>query len=105
KAPMGYRVGIDVGGTFTDFALYDEAAKRLSIHKVLSTGHDPSLAVLGGLEELTHTLGIDVGALTEAIHATTVATNTVIQRNGPRTALLTTLGFRGVLVMGGRRGG
>ena len=97
---MGYRVGIDVGGTFTDFALYDEAAQRLSIHKVLSTGHDPSIAVLGGLDELTHKLGIDVGALTEAIHATTVATNTVIQRKGPRTALLTTLGFRDVLVIG-----
>ena len=87
---MGYRVGIDVGGTFTDFALYDEAAQRLNIHKVLSTGHDPSIAVLGGLDELTRALGIDVGALTEAIHATTVATNTVIQRKGPRTALLTT---------------
>ena len=97
---MGYRVGIDVGGTFTDFALYDEAARKLSIHKVLSTGHDPSIAVLGGLDEMTGTLGIDVRALTEAIHATTVATNTVIQRKGPTTALLTTLGFRDVLVIG-----
>ena len=67
---------------------------------MLSTGHDPSIAVLGGLDELTRALGIDVGALTEAIHATTVATNTVIQRKGPRTALLTTLGFRDVLVIG-----
>jgi len=53
---MGYRVGIDVGGTFTDFALYDEAAKQLSIHKVLSTGHDPSIAVLGGLDDLQRAL-------------------------------------------------
>ena len=97
---MGYRVGIDVGGTFTDFALYDEAARRLSIHKVLTTSHDPSIAVLRGLDELTRELRISVAALTEAIHASTVATNTVIQRKGPRTGLLTTKGFRDVLVIG-----
>jgi N-methylhydantoinase A len=97
---MGYRVGIDVGGTFTDFALYDEAGRKLRIHKVLSTGHDPSIAVLDGFDELTQELGIDVADVTEAIHATTVATNTVIQRKGPSTALMTTLGFRDVLVIG-----
>jgi N-methylhydantoinase A len=97
---MGYRVGIDVGGTFTDFALYDEEGRKLHIHKKLSTGHDPSIAVLGGLDELMREIGIPTGALTEAIHATTVATNTVIQRKGPSTALLTTEGFRDVLVIG-----
>jgi N-methylhydantoinase A len=97
---MGYRVGIDVGGTFTDFALYDEVGGKLHIHKKLSTGHDPSIAVLGGLDELTREIGIAPGALTEAIHATTVATNTVIQRKGPSTGLLTTEGFRDVLVIG-----
>ncbi|HEV7489895.1 MAG TPA: hydantoinase/oxoprolinase N-terminal domain-containing protein, partial [Rhodanobacteraceae bacterium] len=97
---MGYRVGIDVGGTFTDFALYDESSRKLTIRKVLTTSNDPSIAVLRGLDDLTRDIGIDVSALTEAIHATTVATNTVIQRNGPRTALLTTKGFRDVLVIG-----
>src|ERR1700682_4215149 len=74
---MGYRVGIDVGGTFTDFALYDESSHRLSIRKVLTTSNDPSIAVLRGLDDLTRDIGINVSALTEAIHATTVATNTV----------------------------
>jgi N-methylhydantoinase A/oxoprolinase/acetone carboxylase beta subunit len=97
---MGYRVGIDVGGTFTDFALYDESTRKLRIRKVLTTSHDPSIAVLSGLDALTAQVGINVGALSEAIHATTVATNTVIQRNGPKTALLTTKGFRDVLVIG-----
>ena len=97
---MSYRVGIDVGGTFTDFALYDETTRTLSIRKVLTTGHDPSIAVLGGLDEIVKDAGIAVSALTAAIHATTVATNTVIQRKGPKTALLTTKGFRDVLVIG-----
>lgn len=97
---MAYRVGIDVGGTFTDLALYDDATRKLTIHKLLSTSHDPSIAVLGGLEALARDAGIEVAALDEAIHATTVATNTVIQRNGPKTALLTTKGFRDVLVIG-----
>ena len=97
---MGYRLGIDVGGTFTDFALYDEGTGRLEIRKVLSTPRDPSVAVLAGVDELTSDLGIGGADLTEAIHATTVATNTVIQRNGPLTALLTTEGFRDVLIIG-----
>jgi len=97
---MGYRLGIDVGGTFTDFALYDEGTGRLEIRKVLSTPSDPSVAVLQGVDELTADVGIGGGDLTDAIHATTVATNTVIQRNGPLTALLTTEGFRDVLIVG-----
>ena len=97
---MGYRLGIDVGGTFTDFALYDESTGRLDIRKVLSTPRDPSVAVLQGVDELIADLGISGADLTDAIHATTVATNTVIQRNGPMTALLTTEGFRDVLIVG-----
>jgi N-methylhydantoinase A len=97
---MGYRLGIDVGGTFTDFALYDETSGRLDVRKVLSTPRDPSIAVLAGVDELTAELGISGADLTDAIHATTVATNTVIQRNGPATALLTTEGFRDVLIIG-----
>jgi N-methylhydantoinase A len=94
---MSYRVGIDVGGTFTDFALYDDAARRLHMGKVLTTPQDPSIAVLAGLDEIAGRVGIGVGQLAEAIHATTIATNTVITRTGPKTALLTTEGFRDVL--------
>jgi N-methylhydantoinase A len=97
---MGYRLGIDVGGTFTDFALYDERSGRLDVRKLLTTPGDPSIAVLRGVDELTSELGISGSDLTDAIHATTIATNTVIQRNGPKTALLTTEGFRDVLVIG-----
>lgn len=97
---MGYRVGIDVGGTFTDFAIYDDTSGQLNIGKVLTTPQDPSIAVLDGLDELARNIGITVEQVTEAIHATTIATNTVIQRNGPKTALLTTQGFRDVLIIG-----
>lgn len=97
---MGFRVGIDVGGTFTDFALYDEQTRRIRMRKVLTTATDPSIGVLRGLDELASEAGIETGAITEAIHATTIATNTVIQRSGPLTGLLTTKGFRDVLVIG-----
>ena len=97
---MGYRLGIDVGGTFTDFALYNEASGRLEIRKVLSTPRDPSIAVLAGVDKLTAELGITGADLTDAIHATTVATNTVIERKGRNVALLTTHGFRDVLIIG-----
>lgn len=97
---MSYRVGIDVGGTFTDFALYDGASGRLRVGKVLTTPQDPSIGVLAGLDDLVAAAGVGVADLTDAIHATTIATNTVIQRNGPKTALLTTRGFRDVLIIG-----
>ncbi len=86
---MGYRIGIDVGGTFTDFALYHEETNALRIGKVLTTPHDPSLAVLKGLDDMLDAAGIGIDVLTQAIHATTIAANTVIDARAP-TALLTT---------------
>jgi len=100
RTHASFRVGIDVGGTFTDFALYDEVAHKIWIHKRLTTPKDPSVAVLRGLDALAEEAGIGTEAITEATHATTIATNTVIQRNGPRTALITTRGFRDVLLVG-----
>lgn len=97
---MVYRIGIDVGGTFTDLVLYDNASGRLHIGKVLTSPGDPSVAVLAGLDELLTAAGVAASALGEASHATTIATNTVIQRKGAPTALLTTLGFRDVLIIG-----
>ena len=97
---MAYRIGIDVGGTFTDCALYHDERGTLAIAKVLTTPEDPSVGVLGGLDSLLASSGASAGDLTEAIHATTIATNTVIQRRGPATGLLTTKGFRDVLVIG-----
>lgn len=97
---MGYRIGIDVGGTFTDFALLDQATGRITIGKKLTSASDPSIAVLAGIDEMMQSGGFDARALEQAIHATTIATNTIIQRNGELTALLTTEGFRDVLGIG-----
>ncbi len=96
---MTHRIGIDVGGTFTDFALLDDATGQIRIGKRLTTPHDPSIAVLQGVEAIAEAEGIGIEALGEAIHATTIATNTVIQRKGRPTAMLITEGFRDVLLI------
>ena len=88
-------LGVDVGGTFTDFLLWDEGAIR--VHKRPSTPDDPSRAVLQGLDEL----GLSrAEAPTLVVHGTTVATNAVLERRGARTALVTTEGMRDLLVIG-----
>ena len=98
------RIGIDIGGTFTDFALLDDGA--LTLHKNLSTPEDRSLGVLQGLTVLAEQRSVTLQALlqnTQAIiHGTTVADNTLIEMNGARTGLLTTHGFRDELEL--RRG-
>ena len=102
---MAYKVGIDVGGTFTDFLLMDEEGNP-GVFKVLSTPGDPSVAVLQGLEEmagsLSCTLELFLREVEIIVHGTTVTTNAVITGNTARTALLTTKGFRDALQM--RRG-
>jgi N-methylhydantoinase A len=85
-------VGVDVGGTFTDFVVLRSG--RLAIHKVRSTPADPSEAFLRGIEEL----GVPAGA--RYVHGSTVATNAVLERRGAKAALLTTEGFRDVLELG-----
>lgn len=95
-----HRIGVDVGGTFTDFTLLDEASGEVHFHKVPSTRHDPSEAIETGLRQMLDMLGMaaaDVGYLG---HGTTVATNIVIERRGARTGLLTTRGFRDALELG-----
>lgn len=92
------RIGVDVGGTFTDLVLLDEAG-RSSIRKVLSTPPDYSEAIASGLEALLAEHGVAPAAVARLVHATTVATNTVLEHKGARTALLTTAGFRDVLEM------
>jgi N-methylhydantoinase A len=99
-----WRIGIDIGGTFTDFALQDGDA--LVVDKTLSTPEDNSIAVMTGLERLAERMGTDLGGLlagtSAIIHGTTVADNTLIQMNGAVTGLLTTEGFRDELEL--RRG-
>lgn len=98
---MSYRIGIDIGGTFTDFVLYDnraEPAQAVSIHKELSTPDDNSRGVMNGLEQLAKKSGQDLRSFlenTEAlIHGTTVADNALIEGKGATVGLLTTEGFR-----------
>ncbi len=102
---MGYAIGIDVGGTFTDFLLLDDAGEG-RIFKVLSTPDDPSDAVVAGLEEMAAADGLSLtaflGAVGRIVHGTTVTTNAVLTGNTVRTGLLATRGFRDALQM--RRG-
>jgi N-methylhydantoinase A len=91
------KLAIDVGGTFTDLVLYDAATGCVDVHKLLSTNHDPSVGSLAGAVELLRRRGVDGSQLSEFVHATTVATNAVIERKGAMTALITTRGFRDAL--------
>lgn len=88
---MSVRIGIDTGGTFTDFVRLDEHG--IAVHKLRSTPDDPSRAILAGIAALTD----DVAEIT---HGSTVATNAVLERKGARVALLTTAGFEDVLLIG-----
>jgi len=97
-----YRIGIDVGGTFTDLVAIDEGGATMLV-KVPSTPDDPSLGVLDGLGLLAGRLGLEPDALLAAteriVHGTTVATNALLERKGARTGLLTTQGHRDVVEM------
>ncbi|MGZ5142469.1 MAG: hydantoinase/oxoprolinase family protein [Burkholderiales bacterium] len=95
-----YRIGIDVGGTFTDFTLLDEHDGRVSFHKVASTQHDPSEAIERGIADLLEIHGIAPDKVVHVGHGTTVATNLIIERRGALTGLITTKGFRDVLEIG-----
>ena len=98
-----YRIGIDVGGTFTDLVAVDGAG-RVVIAKTASTPRDPSDGLLAGLELLAVELGTDLRGLLAAteriVHGTTVATNALLERKGDRTVLVTTRGFRDALRIG-----
>jgi len=97
-----YRIGIDVGGTFTDLVAVDESGQA-ALAKVPSTPADPSIGVLDGLELLANTLGLDLAALLaetdRIVHGTTVATNALLEHKGARVGLLTTQGHRDVIEM------
>ena len=94
-----YRLGIDIGGTFTDIVLMG-ADGALYSKKILSTPRDYSLAIEQGVSELMAETGITGAQVAELVHGTTVATNTIIERRGAKVALVTTRGFRDVLALG-----
>ena len=99
---MSFRIGIDVGGTFTDFLLLGDDDLRL-VHKTSSTPADPSLGLVTGLEELAGRLGRSLAELLAEVelivHGTTVTTNALLTRRGATTGLLTTHGFRDTLAL------
>ena len=91
-----YWVGIDVGGTFTDVVLYDSTSSRLSVLKTPSTPADQSEGIMRGVEKLA----IDFRQIVRFGHGSTVATNTALERNGARTAVVVTKGHRDILIVG-----
>src|SRR5579871_5819714 len=93
------RLGVDVGGTFTDLVLVTGDG-RVSTRKVLSTSGDYAEAILGGARALIAEAGIAAERVAELIHGTTVATNAIIERRGAKTGLITTDGFRDLLEIG-----
>lgn len=93
-------VAFDIGGTFTDFVLYDAAAGQSHSLKVPTIPADPSVAVLDGLEEILAKASTAPGDVGTLLHATTVATNCILERKGAATGLITTAGFRDVLIIG-----
>ncbi len=92
-----YWLGIDIGGTFTDFTLYDTGSHSVTGLKVPSTPPDFARAVEDGLDQLAGEHGIDLREIDVVVHGTTIAVNTLIQRTGARLGLLVTEGFRDVL--------
>ena len=97
---MSYRLGVDVGGTFTDLVLYDAQSGRLEFAKSPSTLGNQSLGVLIGVRQLVERLGIAPAEISFFIHGTTVATNALLERKGAHTGLIVTAGFRDVLQIG-----
>ena len=95
-----YRLGCDIGGTFTDFVLLNDKTGEIHINKCLTTPADPSDAVEQGIREMERTIPGFVDKLDEVIHGTTLVINSIIERKGAITGLITTKGFRDVLELG-----
>ena len=93
----GYRLGADVGGTFTDILLIEEASGRSFTAKVPSTPQDSSIGVLNGIERVCDQAGVSLSDISHVMHGTTVATNTVLTASGARVGLVTTKGYKQVL--------
>src|SRR5690242_6532679 len=94
---MAYRLGVDVGGTFTDLLLIDEDTGTTFRSKVPTTPTNQASAVLDGIERVCAIAGIAPSALSEVMHGTTVATNALLEGKGARVGLITTEGYRQIL--------
>ena len=96
----GHAIALDVGGTFTDVALVDEASGRLWVTKTPTTPDDPSTGFIAGVDKALALAGADAASLRHVLHGTTTATNAILESKGAPTGLLTTAGFRYVLEIG-----
>ena len=95
-----YRLGVDIGGTFTDLVMLDSRNGAIFNEKVLTTPRDPSVGALEGLEKILGRNGARPGQVGHLIHGTTLVANAIIERRGARVALVTTAGFRDILEIG-----
>ncbi len=94
------KIGVDIGGTFTDLVMLDQQTGRLFNEKVLTTPDDPSRGVLTGIASILRKNDVEPGQVTGIIHGTTLVANALIERKGVRTALVTTRGFRDIVQIG-----
>ena len=94
---MSYRIGVDIGGTFTDLVLVDDAGDVFEVAKVLTTSADPAQAAGEGIEALLQATGVPAADVSHVVHGTTLFANALIERKGAKTALITTAGFRDAL--------
>ncbi len=99
SAEQRCRLGVDVGGTFTDLVLVIGDG-RVATRKVLSTSGNYAEEILAGVRDLVASAGVALQDIAELIHGTTVATNAIIERRGAKTGLITTDGFRDLLEIG-----
>ena len=99
-ATARYRLGFDIGGTFTDFVLVDTRGSRIHLHKCLTTPADPSVGALEGMTALLARVRAPLSAIGHIVHGTTLVTNAIIERRGCQIGFLTTKGFRDALEMG-----
>ena len=95
-----YRLGVDVGGTFTDLLLIDEESGDNFRAKVPSTPADPSIGVLNGISKVCSDAGVDPRNIAQVMHGTTVATNAILEGKGAKIGLVTTKGYKQVLQIG-----
>ncbi len=94
---MGYRLGVDVGGTFTDLLLFDTATGAFWRHKTPSTPHDSSEGILNGVTAICANAGVAANQIDYFLHGTTVATNAVLEGKGAKVGLITTEGYRDIM--------
>lgn len=100
---MGYMIGVDVGGTFTDFSVFDTSKGHLFHFKHSSTPDDPSRSIVSGIEHILSSGDIAPGEVFYLAHGTTVATNALIEKKGARIGLITTKGFKDLMAIGNQK--